>query len=196
MPVDDAAAGRWPPVYDAEDLKAEIRRLVGRRDLTTGFYDWCVARSSRTLTDICQGDVLRLASDLPVIDQDGFPNALEHPSERWLVIGNTCDFARAASQVRWTQLVPIHAAGDTSLASNKLQAMTSYTSTRRFYLPTWGADLEAIHYLADFTSPIGADKLGLKENAMVEARMSRGAWVLLNSCLVRFLARDDGRYEE
>jgi hypothetical protein len=30
--------------------------------------------------------------------------------------------------------------------------------------------------------------------ARVQARLSRAAWILLNACLVRFLARDDGRY--
>ena len=33
------------------------------------------------------------------------------------------------------------------------------------------------------------------EHARVVARMQYAAWVLLHSCLVRFLARDDGRHE-
>jgi hypothetical protein len=33
------------------------------------------------------------------------------------------------------------------------------------------------------------------DDTHVVARMSRLGWVLLHSCLVRFLARDDGRFD-
>jgi hypothetical protein len=62
---------RWPPVYDAEGLVAEIKRLTERDDLEPHFYDWRRDRSVTPVPDVCQGDVVRLASDVPVIDESG-----------------------------------------------------------------------------------------------------------------------------
>jgi hypothetical protein len=31
---------RWPPVYDLDDLVAEIKRLTERHDIATGFHEW------------------------------------------------------------------------------------------------------------------------------------------------------------
>jgi hypothetical protein len=53
-------------------------------------------------------------------------------------------------------------------------------------------------HVADLLMPVAIDKRAFAEPerpATVQARLSRAAWILLNACLVRFLARDDGRYD-
>jgi hypothetical protein len=87
-----ATGERWPPVYDAEDLVREIRRLAEHVDLATAFYEWRRDRSTELPEDVCQGDIISLASDVPVILEDGQPVAMAHPDGTWLVVGNTCDF--------------------------------------------------------------------------------------------------------
>lgn len=117
----------------------------------------------------------------------------------WLVVGNTCDFDRELTDVRWTQLVPIISLGGTTeLSTTQLDAVRKYTQARTFYLPAWIAEKERDVYVADLLRPVGVDKRvfrGPTATAVVQARVSRAAWILLNACLVRFLARDDGRYD-
>lgn len=183
---------RWPPVYDFEGLKEEIDRLRLHPDVVGQFYEWRRDRSTVLLDDVCQGDVLSLAEGIPILDADG-PAVLEHVTEHWMVIGNTCDFER---NVAWTQLVPIEE--PPLLTVDERAAATSYKQSRRFFLPSWRADAETRTYVADLVRPVTADKalfLGSAPRARVEARLGRAAWHLLNACLVRFLARDDGRYD-
>ena len=98
---------RWPPVYDADSLVSEINRLTGDESLEREFFLWRRDRSVETPQDICQGDIISLSSDVPVLLEDGQPAGLAHPGGSWLVIGNTCDFDRSLTDARWTQLVPI-----------------------------------------------------------------------------------------
>jgi len=192
------ADDRWPPVYDAEDLVREIKRLTERQDIAAVFYEWRKDSSTTTVGDVCQGDVVRLASDVPVIFEDGEPGVIEHPDAAWLVVGNTCDFDRPPEEVRWTQLVPLRDLGATSeVTGTQNAALRRYTQSRVFYVPPWSADVSDRVHAADLLRPVAVDKrvfFGDAPAAMVEARMNRAAWVLLNACLVRFLARDDGRY--
>jgi hypothetical protein len=102
---------RWPPVYDLDGLLAEIKRLTEHHDIATAFYEWRRDRSTNEPYDVCQGDVILLASDVPVILDDGQPATVEHPDRHWLVIGNTCDFERSLDETRWTQLVPVISLG-------------------------------------------------------------------------------------
>ncbi len=148
------AGERWPPVYDLEDLVNEIGRMTKDERLERDFYEWRLDRSTLNPSDVCQGDVVLLDSEVPVILENGQPGLVEHPEHHWLVIGNTCDFDRSIEEAPWTQLVPIVSVGP---------------------------DKRVLQ---------GATKV-----ATLQARMSRGAWILLNACLVRFLARDDGRYD-
>ena len=53
--------GRWPPIYDAEDLANTITLMAGRADLESVFFD-----SPAKGGAYCQGDVLQLASGAPV----------------------------------------------------------------------------------------------------------------------------------
>jgi hypothetical protein len=193
-----AAKGeRWPPVYDADDLANEIRRLTEGERLEREFFEWRLDRSSSSPSDICQGDVVHLRSDVPVILPDGQPGTLDHPEAVWMVIGNSCDFDRTIDEARWTQLVPIADAGTLAeITKAQLNAARRYTQTRKFYVPPWSAQAEQHLHLADLLLPVAIDKRAFQgSDVNLQARMSRAAWILLNACLVRFLARDDGRYD-
>lgn len=190
---------RWPPVYDLDDLVAEIKKLVARPDIETSFYDWRLDRAMEAVEDVCQGDLLELQCEVPVILEDGSPGIVEHPDGIWLVIGNTCDISRPASQTPWTQIVPVISLGLVKeLSHTQVDAARKYTQSRSFFVPPWSPASQAHIHHADFLRPVALDKgvLGAQPaKAIVQARMSRAAWILLNACLVRFLARDDGRYD-
>jgi hypothetical protein len=187
---------RWPPVYDADDLANQIRLLTEGERLEREFFEWRLDRSTTIPSDICQGDVVTLKSDVPVILEDGQPGTLEHPESVWMVIGNSCDFDRTIDDARWTQLVPIGNAGPLGEVSAQLGAARRYTQARKFYVPPWSAEAERHLHIADLLLPVAVDKRAFHgPEIALQARMSRSAWILLNACLVRFLARDDGRYD-
>jgi hypothetical protein len=150
------------------------------------------------LVDVCQGDVVELESDVPVILEGGQPGVIDHPEGAWLVVGNTCDFDRDLADVRWTQVAPILDVGAASpMAQAEIAALRRYTQSRVFHVPEGSAAVANRMHVADLLRPVGVDKRvfrGPSPAGLVQARMSRAAWVLLNACLVRFLARDDGRY--
>lgn len=189
---------RWPPVYDAEDLRREISRITDNERLEHEFFEWRREASMHMPDDVCQGDVVLLDSDVPVILEDGQPATVDHAEGTWLVIGNTCDFDRTIDDARWTQLVPISRVGLVGeVRPEQIKAARRYTQSRRFYVPPWSREAEQAFHLANFLMPVAVDKRvfqGADRMATLEARLSRAAWVLLNACLVRFLARDDGRY--
>lgn len=189
-----ATEDRWPPVYDADDLVALIRELVQRPDIADRFYEWRRDRSTSAPNDVCQGDVVRLTSEIPVIGADGTPGVIDHNTPYWMVVGNTCDFTRPYEEERWTQFVPVVRLGGAELSQTRVEALRGYAVFRRFYLPSWSPGDDSAHHVADLTSPVTVDKKAVADHCRVEARMNRASWVLLNACLVRFLARDDGRY--
>lgn len=180
---------RWPPVYDAEDLAATIRRLVESDRLNDQFY----SRFS-TPHGPFQGDIVRLRSGLPLIGADGALSIMGE-YEHWMVIGNTCDIQRDLNDVTWSQVVPLEFLGsDSDLTSDQLRVLRKYSYSRRFYVPDWSPGRGRRHYVADFLRPVTVHKGALREAAQVEARLGYYSWILLHSCLVRFLARDDGRF--
>ena len=179
---------RWPPVYDADQLARDISQLVKRGLTTAQFY------TLRSLAEprVCQGDVFLLEAGVPVIDEDGEAVALGDQSY-WLVIGNTCDFARTIGEVPWTQAVPIDDLGQ-DVSATELSKLQGYQASRVFYLPAWSGSVG--HCVADLLRPVAVHKqCFVDEKAKVVARLDRPAWVLLHSCLIRFLARDDGRFD-
>ncbi len=176
---------RWPPVYDAEDLNRTIRQIVEAPDLSAAFFD-SVTRGGA----VCQGDILRFTSPVPLIDEIGEAVA-DGEVDFWLVIGNTCDFYR--DDAKWTQVVPLDTIAQ-PVPEQAMRDLRSYRLARRFYVPSWpGAD-EKVALVADFLRPVAMHKATATTKARVVARLSRSAWVLLHSALIRFLARDDGRF--
>lgn len=184
---------RWPPVYDFEDLKRYIDELSRTEAFEARFWSLTdVGRSD--LPAICHGDVLMLPSPVPLIADDG-EAVLTDEVEHWLVIGNTCDADRPVTEVAWTQIVPLVVLGDAAgLGGQRLAQLRRYEGYRGFYTPPWPQG-DGLHRLADFTRPVTMHKAAVPDHAAVIARMQRYAWVLLHSCLVRFLARDDGRHD-
>jgi hypothetical protein len=178
--------GRWPPIYDAEDLERQIRALVQATDFVARFWDL------RSLDSVCQGDIVSLPSSVPLLDEEGSPVATDD-CQHWLVIGNTCDFARSLADVAFTQLVPLVNVG--ALTLTQIDAYRRYRTSRRFYIPPWPGLEQGTHHFADFTRPVPLAKQAIGSAARVVARMRFPAWVLLHSCLIRFLARDDGRFD-
>lgn len=179
--------GRWPPVYDADDLKRCIRDLVKAPNFSDRFFDTLQADPA-----VCQGDIIELAADFPHLDQEGEAAADAKGTVTWLVVGNTCDFFR--EEVTTSQVVPLTALG-TEIPPDALGAFHRYEYARRFYVPTWPGDSAPQHRVAEFTHIVTIDKRAFTNRARIVARMSRPAWVLLHSCLIRFLARDDGRFD-
>lgn len=181
-----AGTERWPPVYDAQELSELIGELGARTDLEAVIYQSNVVAGG----PCCQGDVLQLHQGVPLIDEAGEPR-VSGDFSHWLVVGNTCDFERA--DVEWTQVVPIqewpHATPE------RVQVLTTYGPSREFYIPYWAAKREGHILVADFVRPCALSKKAIGPRATVVARMSRAGWILLHACLVRFLARDDGRFD-
>jgi hypothetical protein len=180
--------GRWPPIYDAEGLRDVILELARAEDIEARFWDL------RPRDDVYQGDVVQLTAPLPYLDETGAAFATEEDYDHWLVIGNTCDFARSLEDVTWTQLVPLIDLG-VGLSERDVANLRSYHAARKFYVPPWPGAEANRHHVADFTRPVPIHKAAFETHARVVARVDYPAWVLLHSCLVRFLCRDDGRFD-
>jgi hypothetical protein len=179
---------RWPPIYDANALAAQINALVANGELFRQFY-WTAPDDGSW----CQGDIVHLQSQFPYIDSAGRPAVLDNLDvEFWLLLSNTCDLDRTLDTVRWAQLVPLL---DLDVRNGaELDVLRRYEYSRRFYVPNW-TEGEEKHFVADFTMPVTLDRAMLSDKTRQIAHLSQVAWVLLHSCLVRFLARDDGRFE-
>jgi hypothetical protein len=182
-----ASDGRWPPIYDAHQLASTIEDLLRDGRLAKRFFGARVEPSG-----VYQGDIVALSSEVPILDRDGAPAVAEMAVEYWLVTGNTCDFSRPTSEVRFTQLAPLV---DVIPQGQQWDALRSYQTSRRFYVPPWPNLDQGLHHVADFTQQVAVDKDAFGEAIKVVATMSFEAWVLLHSCLVRFLCRDDGRFD-
>lgn len=186
-----ATVDRWPPTYDAEQLAQQIRELAGSPDIARGFYDNASGAHRVDLPEFCQGDIVHLDCKIPLIGPDGGPVAMD-ANAVWMVIGNTCDLARTSESVPFTQVVPAIDVGSQSAPPRELSALRRYSQYRSFYLPPWrGSDR---HYVANFLQPVPLHKGALPKVRRL-ARLTVRSWVLLHSCLVRFLARDDGRHD-
>lgn len=177
---------RWPPIYDAEELKGTIKKLSTSHELTKHFYTVPVGRNA------FQGDIIELKSALPLIWKDGKPG-IKQDIERWMVIGNTCDIDRSLDDVTYTQVIPIAQVVNEDVKASDRQLFLTYGYFRRFYLPPWDETIAEEIYFADFTRPVTIHKEALAQHATRITSMTFDSWLLLHSCLVRFLARDDGR---
>ncbi|WP_428818808.1 hypothetical protein [Microbulbifer sp. MCCC 1A16149] len=183
------AGERWPPVYDAEDLKVTIAKLSNSAEVYKNFY------RVRPEGLPYQGDIIRLQSAVPLIWDDGQAGILGE-FEYWMVVGNTCDIDRNIEQVDTTQIVPIVFLGGEDVTVQDRQSYLTYAYSRQFYLPPWEQDVDGSLCFADFTKMVTIRKTGLVKHADIVASMTIHSWILLHSCLVRFLARDDGRFDD
>lgn len=187
----DPRIGRWPPVFDEESLVAELKKILGTDQFESRFYD-------HTRTDqpaLCQGDILRLPGPAPVIDERGEVAVTEEEFAFWLVLGNSCDNTRDLGEWPWTPIVPLIDLGPMADLNANVQASArNYVAVRRFYVPPWDESVAGRCHMADFTRPVSLHRSAVGAAATVVARMSYfPGWALLHLCLVRFLARGDGR---
>jgi hypothetical protein len=170
-------SGRWPPVYDENDLERTIREIADGN----GFYQTPFAAGW------CQGDVVELEGALPVIEADGSVGVRDFATRHWLVLGNSCDLDRTIDEVTWTSAVPLLALSQLGRA---VEAAKAYQTQRVFYLPAWPEGVGET--FADFTLISALSRQWLNSQTPI-ARMRQPSWALLNACLVRYLAREDGR---
>lgn len=173
-------ADRWDPIYDAEELKTSIRNLAESGSLFVNFYDIYDHRP-----DLCQGDILELNAAAPVLDSDGEVAGFG-PMKYWAFVGNSCDTDR---DITTTQAAPLYEIDD--LMGNEVDDLTRYVLSRHFYFPECHGRLVG-GLMLDWTEICCVD-IRLLRAAPRVARLKREAWFLFHGCLVRYLARDDGR---
>jgi hypothetical protein len=183
-------SGRWPSIYDAESLRAGINAILGSEQFDARFF------VLGDLSDpiLCQGDIVELDAAAPLLDEDGQPIVTDATFSHWLVIGNTCDFDRGAD-VPTTQIAPLVVIEE-ELSRDEVGLLRRYEYFRNFYVPPWPGCRDQKHRLAELVHPVAIDRRAFRADcARVVARMQFPAWALFHACLVRFLARDDGRFD-
>ena len=178
--------GTWPPAYDSEELENSISNLTARGIDASDFY---VASSPSTPPR--QGDIIRLASGVPIVDDECEPSVVDGLSDYWMLLGNTCDIDRNVTDVPYTLIAPI--AILTGVDEPTLKVFRQYSYYRRFYLPAWNDESDP-GAAVDFTMQVTLDKTTLGGCATHVASLTYCSWVLLNACLTRFTARSDGRH--
>jgi len=181
-------ADRWPPCYDAEELKKSIQLLTSASQVSDIFYGPLEAG------DLYQGDIIELRSPIPFIWEDGNPG-IGDEFENWLVVGNSCDIHRTTEDASVTQILPIVPIPSANLGSADRNQFLTYRYYRRFYLPPWDDASSKFVHFADFMRPVTIYQSAIENSAQRIASLNYHSWLLLNSCLVRFMARDDGRYD-
>jgi hypothetical protein len=184
-------AGRWPSIHDAESLTTAIRKIVDAGpEFEARFYELGGFEKGGFA---CQGDIVELRAPLPFLDEVGQPAALDAEYDHWMIVGNTCDMHRP--DVPWSQVVPLVRIAQ-EFAPNDLARFKRYEYFKSFYVPPWPGAPDQSHRFADFVQMATIDKRALRDGvAKVIARMQFPAWALLHASIVRFLARDDGRYD-
>lgn len=178
----------WKPVYDQQELTNTISRL---RDDESFFSNFFLRSSQVAQNHERQGDILSLSSYIPFIGKGGVVKRSSGKQKYWMVLGNTCDNDRDINDAPYLQLTPVFELPE--LTRDQLQIWKKYSTFRYFYLPAWSKELEAEHFFADLTRPVHIPKLVAREVGGIEAILDHTSWVLLNACLVRYLARADGR---
>lgn len=171
---------RWPVVYDSVSLKEQIKRI---KDKSEAFY-----QSSFFTQDIlCQGDVIHLEKDFLHFNESGKPALLENPTKYWVVLGNTCDLQRELTDIKYTQIIPLQEINndiDPLILSN----LKEYQSFKKFFYQ----EINDKIYMIDFT-----EVTTIHKDALISAKkikeLSYLSWLLFHCCLIRYLARDDGR---
>lgn len=173
------AANRWPVVYDFDELQGQIKTLIDRG--LDGFYN-----ETPDAESLFQGDIVELAMEFPFIDEEG--NVAAYDSDKWLILGNTCDMTR--DDLIYTNIIPLEQL-DSDTPANLLIQLKRFQSYKKIYLPdSTGASRG---YVADFTEICSINKKFLSENATKINELEYPSWVLFHSCIVRYFARDDGR---
>ncbi len=185
--------GRWPPIYDFNELGKQIKELINDGSIFHHFFVPDVDGA-----ELFQGDIITLKSDPVYIDSDGDVAIIDEEFSYWVILGNTCDLARDLSQnsslkiphlTHITPLIPI----PQDIPDDILGNFKKYKFYKRVFIPRW--DSEDNDFFIDLTIINSIEKQCLIDHSNIEARLNFKTWLLLHSCLVRYLARDDGRHE-
>ncbi len=179
---------RWPPVYDFESLGKEISRLVANSAIFDIFFHTRNLESS-----LCQGDILKYPGLFPFIDANGDIQVMEEEYDFWAILGNTCDLARELTTPHLSHITPLVPL-DLDTPGEVINGLRSYDSYKKFFIPTWDEAI-APGFVVDFTYICSVDKKSLLNHAETVARLTFKSWLLFHSCLVRYLARNDGRHD-
>lgn len=174
------SANRWPPVYDFESLKIQIKELLDK-GLDEGFY-----KKSHSDDSFFQGDIIALNSNFPYIDENG--DIVAEESQIWLILGNTCDMTR--NDLHYTNIIPLEIL-ELDFSEDILSKLKSFQNYKRVFFPDISKNSKG--YVADFTKICTIEKSFLIENAQKINELEFHSWVLFHSCIIRYFARDDGR---
>jgi hypothetical protein len=179
---------RWPSIADRDDLKQVISKILDAGpDFESHFFQPGDLKGGFA----CQGDIVRLKSAAPCIDESGSAIVTDVSFDYWMIIGNTCDMNRDEEP---RSLIAPLVKLPTTVSSERLVVLRRYEYSRQFYVPPWG--MEECHHLADFMQLVTIEKEAFRNDcAKVVARLQFPAWALLHTCLVRYLARADGRFD-
>lgn len=176
---------RWPVTYDIEGLKQQIVDIKNNID-TALFYNY----KEKQLSILCQGDIFELDIYFPYIDDNG--EAVGDKEQMWVLIGNTCDMQRDIKDLEFTQIAPLSLLSDEDFKDNTniLEDLKNYQSYKKFYFQNFNKT----HYILDFTKICTIHKQALY-GVKKTKELTFESWVLFHCCLVRYLARDDGRHD-
>lgn len=185
--------GRWPPIYDFKELGQQIKALINDGSIFHHFFAPDVNGA-----EFFQGDIISLKSDPVYIDIDGDIAIIDENFSYWVILGNTCDLAQDLPQdsllkiphlTHISPLIPVpHDIPDGILGNFK-----RYKLYKRVFIPRWGN--EDNDFYIDLTIINSIEKRCLIDHSDIKARLNFKTWLLLHSCLVRYLARDDGRHD-
>jgi hypothetical protein len=182
--------GRWPSIYDSESLAKSIRLIVqAGPEFDARFYQL----GAFTGGVACQGDVVRLRGAVPLIDAEGNAVVSDAEFEHWLIVGNTCDIERVEEP---HSLIAPLVRIDTLVSHEDVSRFRRYEYYKQFYVPPWPNGPDQKHRFADFMQMVTIEKAAFRHAcAPVVARLQFPAWALLHACLIRYLGRDDGRFD-
>lgn len=183
-----ALSQRWPPAYDFDDLASQIKELAKRN--FSDFYNGYPTRE-----EFYQGDILSLdGCEFPFMNEDGEIHVETVSNMKWVLIGNSCDMVRDIQDIRFTNIAPLEEIQG-HITESQLSALQSYNHYKVFYLPC--EEGRSKGYIVDFTKMCSVEKSFLNKGDGVSklSELNRHSWVLFNSCVLRYLARDDGRHD-
>lgn len=181
--------GVWPAAYDDVELAENIRRLVESDRLWSEFW-----LAPAIHSDVCQGDVFELGARRPFLTADAMPAADSESCQFWMVIGNTCDLDRDASEVPWTAVAPVRTLGRwDALEEGERNALVKYQYGRQFFVPAWPGRSPDEGLIVNLLEIVTIDRQVFAGLSPV-ARMEFPGWVLFHSCVVRYHARADRRH--
>ncbi len=180
---------RWPPVYDFESLLEQIEKLQSRDDLFNHYY------SISPQSNYFQGDIIELSAEFPFITNEGNIAVDEVPIRFWIIIGNTCDLSLPGSRCKFSNIIPLETL-EHNIPETVLESLKKYEIYKKFFIPTWDESISQNGFVADFTKITTIEKKVISPETNIKIKeMNQLSWVLLHSCFVRYLARDDGRHD-